>query len=84
MEKRSAIRHSSELEATEEEPKIVRLVLLRDVKLRIVGKVTGKEYNFSGVGAEVNVDEVDAVGFLGRTSQSCCTGLKSSYFDIVR
>lgn len=83
MAKRSAIQYSSELEVTEESP-TVRLVLLRDVKLKMVGPITGKEYNFSGAGSELDVDEVDAVEMLRKTHKSCCTGLKSSYFDLVR
>lgn len=83
MAKRSIVRQRDEL-GGQDEPILVPLTLLRDVKLKIVGKATGKEYNFNGAGSVALVDERDAREFLKRVSQSCCTGNKSSYFEIAR
>ena len=87
MEKRSPSNSSDELD--EQEPvklTTVRLRLLRDVRLKIDGKVTGNHYYFHGGGSELDVDEKDAEVMLNRPIQkSCCDGYNGSpYFEIVR
>jgi hypothetical protein len=66
--------------------KTIRLVLLRDTRLTIVGKSTGKTYVFNGAGSQLDVDEEDAVVMLEKTSgvKSCCDSPPSKYFDVVR
>lgn len=80
MAQRDTLYGDSELE----EPEMVRLVLLQGIKLITTGKVTGKEYIFSGGGAELDVDVRDADYLLSRTMTSCCTGLTAKYFEVVR
>lgn len=91
MEKRNALHSNSELDEyvevdfEEEQPVMVRLVLLKDVRLKTIGKYTGIEYFFGGSGSELDVDERDAQFLLGKISASCCTGnTNSPYFSIVR
>ncbi len=65
----------------------VRLVLLRDNHLFIRGPVTGKQYEFVGVGSIQDVDEVDANEMLQieKDRYSCCSGMKTSpLFEIAR
>lgn len=76
-----------------EEPKkitqeTVRLVLLRDLKLNIIGKSTGKLYRFYGAGYQLDVDSNDAEEMLKKRS-GACGGCPSSigptpYFDIIK
>lgn len=68
------------------EPEKVSLVLLKDLNLHIVGKVTGIEYVFHRAGATVDVDKRDAEIMLSKTSGSgCCSGTPGSpYFEIAR
>jgi len=83
MEKRSIIHSDSKLD--DEAPKFVRLVLLKAVTLKAIGKITGNEYTFSGAGSQVDVDEKDVEHFLSRVARSCCSGNTfSPYFEIVR
>jgi len=65
----------------------VRLVLLRDLKLNIIGKSTGKLYRFYGAGYQLDVDSNDAEEMLKKRS-GACGGCPSSigptpYFDII-
>lgn len=61
----------------------VRLVLLKNIHLNILGPVTGQLYQFIGAGAYVDVDAADAPGMLAKRSKSsCCTGETSPYFEI--
>ena len=51
----------------------VPLVLLREVKLSIIGPISGRQYQFSGAGSVVYVDEVDVEAMLAiRKGHSCC------------
>lgn len=61
----------------------LRLRSLTDSKLIVTGKVTGQVYEFSGAGAEADVDEQDAEYLLSKEQVSCCSGLRSKYFEIV-
>lgn len=98
MEKRSSDKRDSKRvevsdKKVEEEPKkitqeTVRLVLLRDLKLNIIGKYTGKLYRFFGAGYTLDVDSNDAEEMLKKRS-GACGGCPSSigptpYFDIVK
>jgi len=99
MEKRSVSeRDSKRVEVSDkkvEEPKketnkaseTVRLVLLRDLKLNIIGKFTGKLYRFYGAGYQLDVDSNDAEEMLKKRS-GACGGCPSSigptpYFEII-
>lgn len=86
MENGSTFHSNSKLKINDE-PAItfVKLVLLKNVKLNVTGKVTGTIYRFSGAGAIVDVDERDMEFLLNRVRQSCCSGnMPSPYFEIVR
>lgn len=64
----------------------VTLCLLKDIKLNIVGKATGKKYTFSGAGATLPVDKEDAKEMMTRyKSKRCCSGdvKLSPYFQII-
>lgn len=90
MESRSSYGSSSERvkvseEEKKEEPKVVKqssqtvqLVLQRNLKLKIKGPVTGKEYLFPGAGAIVDVDEKDAEIMLQKRGGTCCEGSGST------
>jgi hypothetical protein len=59
---------------------------LKDVKLNIVGEVTGKKYTFNGAGATLPVDKEDAKTMINRTgNKKCCSGdtNPSLYFQII-
>jgi len=103
MEKRSIDEWNSELEEELQEleedsvkeiadfyeltEKTVRLRLMKDLRLNIIGKVTGKTYTFSGGGAELDVDKKDAEIMLTKVSGHCnCPGGVGStpYFEIAR
>jgi hypothetical protein len=96
MAKRSIDEWNSELEDEQKinelhpetkTPETTRLRLLKDLRLNIVGKVTGKTYTFSGGGAELDVDKQDATIMLTKVSGQCnCPGGVGStpYFEIVR
>ena len=96
MEKRSIDEWNGELEDTQEldkpypkvkTPETIRLRLMKDLRLNIVGKVTGKTYTFSGGGAELDVDKKDAEIMLTKVSGHCnCPGGVGStpYFEIAR
>ena len=68
-----------------EEPKTIRLVLLRNTNLKIRGSVTGYEYLFHGAGYELEVDKKDAPSMLGMRRNACnCSGMPGlPYFEIV-
>ena len=65
----------------------VQLVLLRDIKLKYAGPVSGKLYIFSGAGAIVDVDKEDAEIMLEKRGGICCdgsgTGKPPKYFAKV-
>lgn len=64
----------------------VTLCLLKDVKLNIVGKVTGKKYTFNGAGSTLPVDKEDAKTMITKTgNKKCCSGdiRPSLYFQII-
>lgn len=81
MAKRSDLQSDSFLI---DEPVFVRLASLRAGKIFATGPITGKQYVFDGAGSQQDVDELDAVEFLKRTHQSCCTGNVGHYFEVVR
>lgn len=91
MAKRSVDeRHSIGLESGQDEEikdlpaAFVRLVLARDIVLKINGPVTGKQYVFNRAGSMVDVDASDVPGLLlKRSKSSCCSGETSPYFDVV-
>ena len=95
MEKRSVSERDSKrvevsdkkVEEENKAPETVRLVLLRDLKLNIIGKSTGKLYRFFGAGYQLDVDSNDAEEMLKKRS-GACGGCPSSigptpYFDII-
>lgn len=99
MEKRSSDKWDSKrVEVSDkkvEEPEIkasdasetIRLVLLRDLRLNIVGKSTGKLYQFFGAGYQLDVDSNDAEEMLKKRS-GACGGCPSSigptpYFELI-
>ncbi len=67
--------------------KTVRIVLLRNKKVKTKGSVTGEMYVFSGAGAILSVDERDVPTLLakGAGGTSCCSGVPTSpYFELVK
>lgn len=93
MAKRSVDERDSERIETKkskvEVSETVRLVLMKNVNLNILGPVTGKRYSFSGAGAQVDVDKSDADLMINKISTSrCCdgsgVGKPTPYFEIVR
>ena len=68
-------------------PKTVRIILLRNKKVKTKGSVTGKTYEFSGAGAILSVDERDVSTLLakGVGGTSCCSGVPTSpYFELIK
>lgn len=63
----------------------IKLVLQKDLHLRITGKYSGKVYEFQRAGDEQEVLEQDAIEFLKyRPGKSCCGNPPSSpYFDLA-
>jgi len=64
--------------------KTVRLVLLRNTNMKVLGSVTGYVYTFYGAGYELNVDERDAPKLLDMRRNSCnCSGMPGQpYFQL--
>lgn len=63
--------------------KTVRLVLQKNVRLKIKGSVTGNEYVFDDAGAELDVDERDAPVMLAKRNMNpCCSGTYDSPYFI--
>ena len=52
----------------------VDLVLQRDLKLKIKGPVSGKQYLFAGAGAVVPVNKEDVDKMLEKSGGMCCEG----------
>jgi len=73
-----------EKELSSEAP-VIRMVLLKALKLNILGPVTGKLYVFNGAGSELDVDKEDAdIMIMRKSSRDCCSGTKAtSYFEII-
>ncbi|MHA2085430.1 MAG: hypothetical protein ACXADW_21810 [Candidatus Hodarchaeales archaeon] len=94
MEKRSSSKRDSKRVKVSDEklsvnkaPETVRLILLKDLKLNVIGKVTGKRYHFSGGGSQLDVDKQDAEIMLKKRS-GVCGNCPSSvgptpYFEII-
>ena len=94
MEKRSDNKRSSKRVKVSDEklkvnktPETVRLMLLKDLKLNVIGKVTGKRYTFSGGGSQLDIDKRDAEIMIKKRS-GACGGCPSSvgqtpYFENV-
>jgi len=77
----------TKVETKKESSETVRLILLRDLKLNIIGKSTGKLYRFFGAGYQLDVDSKDAEEMLKKRS-GACGGCPSSigptpYFEII-
>ena len=92
MAKRSIVERQSDVIGDEglvenETPAVefVRLVLTKNVILKIKGPVTGIEYIFNGAGSENFVNEMDAIIMLTkRNGQPCCSGsVATPYFEKV-
>jgi len=62
---------------------MIRLRYLHETHLITVGKSTGTPYDFPGAGSEADVDENDAEYLLSKEQVSCCSGLRSRYFEVV-
>ena len=62
-----------------------QVVLMKDLKLNIVGSVTGIKYTWNGAGSAVDVDERDVPAMLHRAVRrtSCCGTVPTPYFTIV-
>jgi hypothetical protein len=92
--KRERVKVSDE-KVEEEKPKIkksskpetVRLVLQRNLRLKITGPISGKDYFFAGAGAIVDVNKEDADIMIEKHGGLCCegsgTGKPPSYFGKV-
>lgn len=84
MSSRSYAKRNSELETEQDElPIHVYLILNKDVRLKILGPVTGTQYFFKGAGARVSVDKRDADILIQKqrpNPDSCCGTKDSPYF----
>lgn len=67
-------------------PETTKLVLKKNVQLKIIGSETANVYVFSGAGSVVDVDNRDVPKMLekGLGGKSCCGSNSTSYFEIVR
>ena len=69
-------------------PELVPLMLMKDLRVKIRGSITGKLYIFGGGGSIVNVDKEDVEKMLTKMSGKCgnCPGSVGStpYFSIAR
>jgi len=63
-----------------------RLMLVKELTLKIVGKVSGNQYVFHGAGSQVNVLNEDVEGMIHKIStvESCCGDKPQPYFQIVK
>jgi len=61
------------------------LALNLNMRLNIVGSVTGNRYTFNGAGSTVFVDEKDVPAFLSKTvgRSTCCGGKPAYYFSTL-
>ena len=89
MAKRSDSKRSSQrvTVSDKKEEETIRLRLAKDLNLNIVGKVTGKKYNFPRAGSVVAIDKRDVNEMMKKRS-GACGGCPSSigptpYFEIV-
>ena len=78
MEKRSDSKRSSKRVKVSDEklkvnksPETTRLKLAKDLKLNIIGTVTGKRYHFPKAGSIVAVDKEDAEIMIQKRSGAC-------------
>lgn len=93
MESRGLLRSDSELEEEplqeeeeEEESSTKSLRLLRNVKLKIEGPVSGKLYIFNGAGSVVAVNSEDVDQLMKRNEnrpKSCCGGKLGKTFELI-
>lgn len=84
MAKRSDNERDSEWVKVEEEgldheepPKeseTVRLMLMKELRLKYTGPVSGKLYDFSGAGSVLEVDKADVEIMLAKIGGNCCPG----------
>lgn len=61
--------------------KSIKLVSLRDARIKIVGRSSGKVYFFDGAGSSDDVDVEDAEYFLSLRGGGCCGSEPSPYFE---
>lgn len=72
-------------EELNQEPKTIKLVLRKTLRLRYIGPVTGKLYVWGGAGAVVDVDKEDAeIMIMKKSNRNCCSGTPATpYFEII-
>ena len=65
-------------------PDTVSVTLLKDVRLKYFGKITGKEYFFNGAGSILSVEREDAelMRDVGKRAGCCGSNISSPYFQI--
>lgn len=69
-----------------EEVETVKVRLLKDMNVNVIGKVTGKRYSWQGGGSVVNVDILDKDKLLEKRGNpvSCCDDVVNQpYFELV-
>lgn len=69
-----------------DEPEFITVRLLRDLKVKVIGDVTGREYFFNGAGSIQSIDklDIDSINRKNRRKQSCCSGAYASpYFEFL-
>jgi hypothetical protein len=73
-----------EFDLTNEGPPSKPLILTKDLKLNVVGAVTGVKYTWNGAGSVVDVDERDVPALLTRAMpRSCCGTIPTPYFVML-
>lgn len=81
---RSSLRVKVDEEPKAEEPKTVRITLLRQVNLTVTASVTKNIYKFFGAGSTVSVDTRDAPELLSKVrGQSCCGGSSPQHYFVL-
>lgn len=66
-------------------PAVQRVVLLKDLTVKIKGPASGKLYVFQGAGSIVDVDIIDVEGLLEKKNPTSCCGVggPTPYFSLV-
>ena len=73
-------------ELEEDQPEMVKVMLLKNLKVNYTGHHTGNLYVFNGGGSVVEVDERDLDHMLGKSSAACdgCSSTgRTYYFRVV-
>jgi len=67
------------------EAETVPVRLMKELKVNVIGAVTGNTYIFNGAGSIVNVDKLDMenINKKNYVHNSCCGSYSSPYFDIL-